>query len=275
MGLLKFFKKILKFEKSNLKYMFDLIKKDPERLLIGAIDPLSTGLWNTILGKDYDPIVDQLGGATKGSYQFAEARGIDTGPGQTMQGVAHLIAAFYAGNYGVSKFKSVMAAKAASAPAVGAGAGTTGGGLPATASQAPANVAGVVGPPEAAAAKGLAIGMPETYAASTAPEAVSFGAKVGKAFKGVGKFVKDNPTLVGMGVSGLGQGMMAASAAETDRDILRERYGNYAGTDPGEGYRSLASPGEEAPTTGVSRPYSGFEYQYDPKVGRIVRVPLQ
>jgi len=99
----KFFKKVLKFEANNLKYMVDLVKEDPERILIGAIDPFSSKMWGTILGKDYDPIINQWGGAADGSYVDAASKGIDIGPGAAMHAVAKMIAAFYAGQWAMGQ----------------------------------------------------------------------------------------------------------------------------------------------------------------------------
>lgn len=85
------------FESFNLGEMWNKIKKDPERAFIGAADPFSSNVWGKILGKDYEPIVDQYGGASKDVYGKAEDKGINTGPGATMHGVARMIASLYAG----------------------------------------------------------------------------------------------------------------------------------------------------------------------------------
>lgn len=105
---------IFEFEKENLKYMWDGIKDDPERLLIGAIEPFSTELWNTVLDKDYEPLVDQMGGAYGGDwisvadpdggvYGIAKDKGIDTEAGGGMHDIAHVVAAAIAGNYGMGQ----------------------------------------------------------------------------------------------------------------------------------------------------------------------------
>ncbi len=67
----------------------------------------------------------------------------------------------------------------------------------------------------------------------------------------------------------------AGSEAEDMKELERERHrlisSNYAGTDPGAKYRDIA-PGQGTgfdPTR-----YGSFEYQYDPKVGRIVKMPV-
>ena len=92
----------------------------------------------------------------------------------------------------------------------------------------------------------------------------------------VGGFIKDNPEVSGGIIKGLGTGLFA----ESDSDVLRTRHGlvsaNYAGADPGANYRG-AAPGTsgQTPTERFDpKVYGSFEYQYDPKVGRIVRVPV-
>lgn len=87
----------LKFEAFNVEGIVDGIKKAPERLAIGAIDPASSKAWSAVTGKDYQPLVDQYGGATEDTYQRAEQDGIDTGPGRTMHGVARTVVNFVAG----------------------------------------------------------------------------------------------------------------------------------------------------------------------------------
>jgi hypothetical protein len=98
--------------------------------------------------------------------------------------------------------------------------------------------------------------------------------------RGVGNFVNKNQDLVGNLVSGVGQGLLSGSEADADADLLRERYrlagSNYADTDPGAGYRDIA-PGtsRQTPTERFDpKTYGSFQYQYDPSVGRIVRVPV-
>lgn len=96
-------KKVVGFEKFNLKDMLRKIKDDPFRMVIGAADPLSTKAWNKVLGKDWEPIVNELGGPTKQAYQRALEAGIDIGPGKTMHDIAGLIAGSMAGGYGMGK----------------------------------------------------------------------------------------------------------------------------------------------------------------------------
>lgn len=94
---------VVGFEGFNLKNIGKKIAKNPEQLLLGAGDPLTAGVWNSALGTDYKPLVNEWGGATDDTYQKAEAEGINTGPGKSMHGVAQGIAGLFAGNYGAGK----------------------------------------------------------------------------------------------------------------------------------------------------------------------------
>lgn len=117
---MSFFGDVLGFEQFNLKDMWRKVKEDPERLLLGAADPWSTKLWNKALGKDWEPIVDQMGGAYGGHtisafgntdggvYERARQAGIDPKAGGQMHDAAHVISALYAGGYGAGKLKGVM-----------------------------------------------------------------------------------------------------------------------------------------------------------------------
>lgn len=112
---MSFLKDIIGFESFNAKDMWKKVRKDPERLLLGAVDPFATRMWNqTGIGKDWEPIVDQMGGAYGGSaltlgdtgegvYGRARAAGVPTAAGAGMQDLAHVIAGMFAGNYGAGK----------------------------------------------------------------------------------------------------------------------------------------------------------------------------
>lgn len=93
---MSFLSNVFKFEKNNASYMLDGIKEDPERIFLGAADPLSSKFWGKVLGKDYEPLVDQWGGASEGSYKDAEEKGIDTKDGGFMHKVARTIASYFA-----------------------------------------------------------------------------------------------------------------------------------------------------------------------------------
>ena len=122
---------VLKFEKFNAKEMWHKIKDDPERLFIGAADPFSSKVWGKVLGKDYEPIVDQWGGASKDTYKQAEEAGINTGPGKTMHNIAKTVASVYAGGAAAKGLGSVGSGGTEAVATGGdaaAGSGTTGGG---------------------------------------------------------------------------------------------------------------------------------------------------
>ena len=97
-GLFSKIKKALKFEAFNVKNIVKGVIKNPQRLLTGAVDPLGTKISNKMFGSHYDPLVNQLGGATEKTFQDAEARGMDTGLARNLHKAAGLVAGFYGGN---------------------------------------------------------------------------------------------------------------------------------------------------------------------------------
>jgi hypothetical protein len=113
---------ILGFEKFNLKDIWRKVRKDPGRLLLGATDPFSTRMWNqTGIGKDWEPLVDQFGGAYGGSaitlgdtgegvYGRAREAGVPTEAGAGMHDIAHVIASIFAGGYGADKLGALTGA---------------------------------------------------------------------------------------------------------------------------------------------------------------------
>lgn len=111
------------FEKSNFSDMFKKLKNDPSQLLIGAGDPFSAKAWGKVTGKEYDPYVNQWGGATEQSYQRAEDKGIDTSNARGAHQVAQAIASYY----GTAGLGSALGA-AGNAAGIGAGAGQVLGG---------------------------------------------------------------------------------------------------------------------------------------------------
>lgn len=129
MGLGGFLKKVLKFEKSHFKNLWRGLKDDPKRLILG-VDPLSTKMWNKILGRDDRALVNQLGGATAHDYQTAMDEGIDIGPGKQVQDVAGMIAGAIGGGAAASGLGAAAGtasgAAGASGAAAAAGATTTG-----------------------------------------------------------------------------------------------------------------------------------------------------
>jgi hypothetical protein len=105
------------FESFNLDRMFNMLKDDPERAFLGAFDPLSSKMWGKVTGKDYDPILNQMGGPSKGSFQAAADAGIDIGQSAMSHQIAAAIASFYAGGAGANALGGLSA---------GSGAGTIG-----------------------------------------------------------------------------------------------------------------------------------------------------
>lgn len=124
-GLFKKLKKALKFEAFNVKNIVKDIAKNPQRLLTGAVDPLGTKISNKMFGTDYDPVVNQLGGATEKRFADAEARGMDTGLARDLHKVAGLVAGFYGaqglGNLTAGAYNSTLG-QAVGSPGAGAGA---------------------------------------------------------------------------------------------------------------------------------------------------------
>lgn len=116
---------ILKFETFNFKGMKKQIGHDPWRLLIGSGDRYSTSMWNKILGRHDDPIVDQFGGAASQRYGEAEKAGIDTTAGRNMHSVARVIALYNAGGAGANAAGGGGAAGAGGEGAAGAAEGGT------------------------------------------------------------------------------------------------------------------------------------------------------
>lgn len=124
---MSFFGDVVNFEAFNLGDMWKQIQKDPERIFLGAADPFSSKMWGSVTGKDYEPIVDQWGGASDGAYKRAEENGIDTGAGKSMHGVAKAIASIYAGGAASNGMGGMMGGSGSAA-----GTGMTAGGGSAT-----------------------------------------------------------------------------------------------------------------------------------------------
>lgn len=92
----------------SLKDGFNTLKQDPERVAIGAIDPASSWAWGKVTGKDYQPVINQLGSPMGGGalgldksggvYDRADTAGINTYPAQRFFGIGDSIASFYGGS---------------------------------------------------------------------------------------------------------------------------------------------------------------------------------
>lgn len=95
-----FLKKLVGFENSFSKNFTKDTFDKPSRLLTG-IDPASTKVWNTVLGRDDKPLVNVYGSPGQQYYDQAQADGIDTAPAQAFHSVADKVAGFY-GMQGIS-----------------------------------------------------------------------------------------------------------------------------------------------------------------------------
>lgn len=93
-----FFDGLLDFAGFHGKDVLGAIKDNPERAFLGALDPASTKMWGSVLGKDWDPAVSMTGGATQDQFNRAEQQGIDTGPSRNMGAVADTISSIWGGN---------------------------------------------------------------------------------------------------------------------------------------------------------------------------------
>lgn len=85
------------FAKHHVGDAWSQMKDDPERMLLGAATPAGSKLWGGILGKDWEPMVNEFGGATPEQFDSADAEGINTGPSRVLGGIADTIAGFYGG----------------------------------------------------------------------------------------------------------------------------------------------------------------------------------
>lgn len=164
---------LLGFEAFNLKEIGRKIKKDPERLLIGAVDPASSKVWSKALGKDYEPMLDQWGGASADTYRKAEDAGINTKTAHNMHRAARVVAAYFASAYG---------AGAAGLGGAAAGGGSGGSGLAGLGSNIGAELGASMGS-GAGAGLGLGGGAGAGYAGAGAGGA---GAGAGAANAGAG-----------------------------------------------------------------------------------------
>lgn len=126
---------VFKFEQFNLGNQWDKLKKNPERAFIGAMDEGGTKVWNKAfdiggINRNYEPMTDWFGGASKDSYTKASDAGINTGPGRSMHNVAKAVTAYYAGGYGADKLGAAYGGGGeAINPATGTGWSETGSGF--------------------------------------------------------------------------------------------------------------------------------------------------
>lgn len=215
---------LLDFEKFNAKGILKKIRANPERLLLGALDPASTKMWSKVLGKDWKPAVNQMGGATNDSYRDAEAAGIDTSTGKTMHSIAGVVAGAMAGGYGAGQLGGAGAAgTGAAGSASGAGgAGSLAGGVGGTGSAGAGLSAGAVG---SGASGAVTATLPTVVVSGTSAGAAggslgALGAVGGAAVGGgasAGLSSADNAAL--RGNDGYGEGMSGSETSAYDAKV--------------------------------------------------------
>lgn len=100
---------VLDFELFNLKDMFGKSLDNPEQLLLGAATPVGAKLWGEILGKDFEPMVNALGGpqgsgflglGSGGVFDRAREAGVSTGDASNIHNIAEVVAGGFAGGAG-------------------------------------------------------------------------------------------------------------------------------------------------------------------------------
>lgn len=134
---------------------WDTIKKNPARVLYGAVDPASTWAWNKVLGRHDKPILNQLGspqgggdlGLNKngGVYQDARHDGLSSGDvsqGQKFFGIGDTIAGFYGGSAAAGALGGGAEAGAGGGLGSGASVSPTGAGLLGTSAESTAAASG-------------------------------------------------------------------------------------------------------------------------------------
>jgi hypothetical protein len=141
--------------------LWDRLRKDPKRAILG-VDPWSTKAWNAVLGRDDEPLVDQLGGAYAGHtfssgenkdggvYARAEAAGVPTNAGGDLQDAAHVIASIYGaqglGNAGSNLFSGAGGAQPGLWEQGFAGKTNFATGLPSSSTSVASGIPGIAGP---------------------------------------------------------------------------------------------------------------------------------
>lgn len=105
-----------------LKHAGDILSAwghDPERAVLGINNPAESAVWGSLLGKDYSPDVNMLGGATEAQKADMAASGINMGLAKPAYAIADTVA-------------SIMGSQGAAGglgAAFGGAAGATGGTL--------------------------------------------------------------------------------------------------------------------------------------------------
>lgn len=95
------FSDILDFDKFALSGVWEGLKDNPWRALVGSVDPASTAMWNGILGKDEEPLLNQMGGpmgsgklglGSGGVFDDFAAQGGDPEAGNQAHNIAEMVA---------------------------------------------------------------------------------------------------------------------------------------------------------------------------------------
>lgn len=139
MGLFSKLVKAVKFQFSHVSSVLKGLKKNPLRVLTGG-DPLSTTVWNKVLGTKYKPLFGQLGGATPDQFNEYEAKhgAGSLGFAKALHTVAETVLGFYAGGAlgkVAGKVASIAGGKLAGTAAASA-TGTTAGAASGAAAEA-------------------------------------------------------------------------------------------------------------------------------------------
>lgn len=106
---------------------WDKLKQDPERLVIGAIDPFSSWAWGSILGKNYTPVLNAFGSPQGGGflgtdrnggvYKSAEQNGVATGSAKKFFGTGDAIAGLFGGSAATQGISAGLSGGSAAADA--------------------------------------------------------------------------------------------------------------------------------------------------------------
>jgi len=120
---------ILDFEKFQVKDVGRQIKGNKTnsflQFLLGGATPFGAKLWGKLLGRDFEPFVNEFGGPTDKRFDRADAAGVDTGFARDSHAVAKMIAAAYGANaLGGIGTPAAQPGAAASGQALGSTAGT-------------------------------------------------------------------------------------------------------------------------------------------------------
>jgi hypothetical protein len=145
---------VISNEASHLTNLYKSFGDSPGKTLtqfaLGAEDPLGASAWSKVLGTKFTPGANQFGGETAAQYRQSRDEGVNTGPSQTLGGIADVVAAVW-GAYGASGAAG-GGASAGGAAAEGGTLGAEGGAAAGGASAGSADVAGLEAADSAAVA---------------------------------------------------------------------------------------------------------------------------